>query len=149
MRLWINDVLTVDYAELDEKIPRRGIIGLQIHANATEIRYKDLLIEELGASKEANGAKPAAATLKLPVVAGPFKPSWESLQQYRCPNWYRDAKFGIWARWGPQCEPEAGDWYARKMYDPSGNPRRRQRPGRSVQLMNRPRPSQQRKLLPR
>jgi hypothetical protein len=24
VRLWINDVLTVDYAELDEKIPRRG-----------------------------------------------------------------------------------------------------------------------------
>lgn len=26
--------------------------------------------------------------------------------------------FGIWAHWGPQCEPEAGDWYARDMYYP-------------------------------
>ncbi len=49
-------------------------------------------------------------------VEGPFKPTWESLQNYRVPEWYRDAKFGMWAHWGPQCQPEAGDWYARGMY---------------------------------
>ena len=38
--------------------------------------------------------------------------------QYRVPEWFRDAKFGIWAHWGPQCEPEQGDWYARNMYIP-------------------------------
>jgi len=32
------------------------------------------------------------------------------------PDWYRDAKFGIWAHWGPQCQPEMGDWYAQRMY---------------------------------
>ena len=32
------------------------------------------------------------------------------------PEWFRDAKFGIWAVFGPQCEPEDGDWYARGMY---------------------------------
>lgn len=51
-----------------------------------------------------------------PFEKGPFKPTWESLQQYQAPEWYRDAKFGMWAHWGPQCEPEAGDWYARGMY---------------------------------
>jgi len=29
----------------------------------------------------------------------------------------RDAKFGIWAHWGGQCEPEHGDWCARGMYE--------------------------------
>jgi alpha-L-fucosidase len=38
------------------------------------------------------------------------------LEQYKTPDWYRNAKFGIWAHWGPQCEPEFGDWYAREMY---------------------------------
>ena len=33
-----------------------------------------------------------------------------------CPNGFRDAKFGIWAHWGPQSAAEAGDWYARQMY---------------------------------
>lgn len=49
---------------------------------------------------------------------GDFKPSWESLSAWECPDWFKDAKFGIWAHWGPQCEPEAGDWYARFMYYP-------------------------------
>lgn len=47
IRVWINEVLTVDYTEEDPAIPRTGIIGLQIHAKATEIRYKDLVIEDL------------------------------------------------------------------------------------------------------
>lgn len=48
--------------------------------------------------------------------AGPFRPEWDSLKQYRVPEWFRDAKFGMWAHWGPQCQPERGDWYARGMY---------------------------------
>jgi len=36
--------------------------------------------------------------------------------QYEAPEWYQDAKFGIWAHWSPQCVPEKGDWYARNMY---------------------------------
>jgi alpha-L-fucosidase len=47
---------------------------------------------------------------------GPFEPTWDSLEKYQVPDWFRDAKFGMWAHWGPQCEPEAGDWYARGMY---------------------------------
>lgn len=47
----------------------------------------------------------------------PFSPTWESLKSYQVPDWYKDAKFGIWAHWGPQCQPERGDWYARGMYE--------------------------------
>jgi len=46
----------------------------------------------------------------------PFQPNWKSLGNYQVPDWFRDAKFGMWAHWGPQCQPEAGDWYARHMY---------------------------------
>ena len=52
-----------------------------------------------------------------PMAKGPFKPTWSSLKQYQVPDWYRNAKFGIWAHWGPQCQPEHGDWYARGMYE--------------------------------
>jgi len=54
----------------------------------------------------------------IPGLAGegPYKPTWDSLLRYDAPEWYRDAKFGIWAHWSPQCVPEAGDWYARNMY---------------------------------
>ncbi len=48
---------------------------------------------------------------------GSFKPTEKSLKQYKYPEWFRDAKFGIWAHWGPQAVPRQGDWYARKMYE--------------------------------
>ena len=47
----------------------------------------------------------------------PFQPTWDSLAQYNTPDWFRDAKFGIWAHWGPQCQPGQGDWYGRTMYE--------------------------------
>jgi Alpha-L-fucosidase len=55
------------------------------------------------------------------VPDGPFQPAWESLKSYQCPDWYRDAKLGIWAHWSPQCVPEDGDWYARNMYTHHGS----------------------------
>ncbi len=65
----------------------------------------------------------AAKTANAAPVAtqdGKFQPTWASLQQYETPEWFRDAKFGIWAHWGPQCEPEQGDWYARNMWTEIG-----------------------------
>jgi alpha-L-fucosidase len=53
---------------------------------------------------------------KLPIADGPFKPTDESLKQYKYPEWFRDAKFGIWSHWGPQAVPRQGDWYAKRMY---------------------------------
>lgn len=52
------------------------------------------------------------------IADGPYAPNWESFKQYRCPEWFRDAKFGIWVIGSPQCQPEQGDWYARNMYIP-------------------------------
>jgi alpha-L-fucosidase len=60
-------------------------------------------------------AEPLPAERKL--APGPFQPTWESLTaNYQCPEWFRDAKLGIWAHWSAQCVPEEGDWYARNMY---------------------------------
>jgi len=59
----------------------------------------------------------AAASAPMPAIAdGPFQGTRASLRAYQIPDWYRDAKFGIWAHWGPQSAPETGDWYARNMY---------------------------------
>jgi alpha-L-fucosidase len=52
----------------------------------------------------------------LPIGDGPFKPNDSSCKQYQYPEWFRDAKLGYWAHWGPQAVPRQGDWYARKMY---------------------------------
>jgi alpha-L-fucosidase len=51
------------------------------------------------------------------TISPSFTSDIESFRQYRYPEWFRDAKFGIWAHWGPQAVPRQGDWYARKMYE--------------------------------
>ncbi|GHA16850.1 alpha-L-fucosidase [Streptomyces purpurascens] len=51
-----------------------------------------------------------------PETTGPFLPTVESLSTFECPEWFRDAKLGIWSHWGPQSVPRYGDWYARNMY---------------------------------
>ena len=66
--------------------------------------------------EEARNPQLSAGPSAEPITTGKFEPSWESLAQYQCPEWFRDAKFGIWAHWSAQCVPEQGDWYARKMY---------------------------------
>jgi alpha-L-fucosidase len=66
----------------------------------------------VSAAIQAGAGRPASR-----IASGPFLATWESLaSQYRCPDWFRDAKFGIWAHWSAQCVPEQGDWYARQMY---------------------------------
>ena len=67
----------------------------------------------------AMAAAPFAGVLRgagRQLAPGIFQPTWESLKQYKSPDWFRDAKFGIWAVWTAQCVPEQGDWYARNMY---------------------------------
>ena len=53
---------------------------------------------------------------------GPFRADWESLNTYQAPDWYKDAKFGIFIHWGVYSVPAFGsEWYPRQMYNP-GSP---------------------------
>ncbi|MDP4624480.1 MAG: alpha-L-fucosidase [Akkermansiaceae bacterium] len=53
------------------------------------------------------------------IAAGPFKPNAESLRKIGIPEWYADAKFGIFIHWGVYSVPAFGsEWYPRNMYKP-------------------------------
>ncbi len=75
---------------------------------------------ETTASQAGSDAWDGVTLQSPPIVGlsgeGPFKPEWQSLLDYEAPEWYRDAKFGIWAHWSPTCVAEHGCWYARNMY---------------------------------
>lgn len=46
-----------------------------------------------------------------------YQATWESLKKYQTPDWYRDAKFGIFIHWGVYSVPAFGsEWYPRQMY---------------------------------
>lgn len=64
----------------------------------------------------AAGEDDKAQVAPIEIAMGTFKPSYESLKQYQCPEWFRDAKFGIWVCWNAYTVPGCGDWYARNMY---------------------------------
>ena len=87
----------------------------------TRRRLMQLLAASLPAAYLPRGwslaqvGRPAQRAPRM-IAPGPFQPTWESLKQYLAPDWFRDAKFGIWAHWTAQCVPEQGDWYARQMY---------------------------------
>lgn len=51
------------------------------------------------------------------ISEGPFKASWDSLENYKIPQWYENDKFGIFIHWGIYCVPGfASEWYPRNMY---------------------------------
>jgi len=67
----------------------------------------------LGSTAAAIAGVPSSTA----ASGGHVEADWASLAaNYSVPEWFRDAKFGIWAHWGPQCQPEWGDWYARLLY---------------------------------
>ena len=106
-----------------QKISRRRAVQLLAATGAGAAGLHRLLGQTAPAAPATPATRPVppAPTPILPpqgfgVAAGPFQPTMESLSNYQVPEWYRDAKFGIWAHWGPQCQPEQGDWYAQRMY---------------------------------
>jgi len=53
------------------------------------------------------------------TTQGPYRADWQSLQKYEVPDWYKDAKFGIFIHWGVYSVPAFGsEWYPRNMYRP-------------------------------
>lgn len=53
--------------------------------------------------------------MKTPTVK-PFEMDWEPLKR-PAPDWFRDAKFGLFFHWGPYCVPAyENEWYSRNMY---------------------------------
>jgi alpha-L-fucosidase len=95
---------------------KHNLISLFVNCSLKGLVCIFILI--LSASARGDDVKPTVliGPDAEPMQTGKFEPTWESLEQYQTPEWFRDAKFGIWAHWGPQCEPEQGDWYARNMY---------------------------------
>ena len=68
------------------------------------------------------GVAAAAAAMKPVLPEGPVKPTWESVgANYKTPDWFRDAKFGIFMHWGLYSIPAHGsEWYVKYMYGNAG-----------------------------
>ena len=71
----------------------------------------------------ADPATVSETKLDFPIASGPYEGNWPSISSHYSQDdiaWLRDAKFGIWVHFGAQSSGNAGDWYAKRMYDASG-----------------------------
>jgi alpha-L-fucosidase len=73
-------------------------------------------LQFLAGAALAGGSLGRASAQGIDISSGPFNNTRDSLKAYAVPDWFADAKFGIWSHWGPQSAVGDGDWYARRMY---------------------------------
>jgi alpha-L-fucosidase len=58
-----------------------------------------------------------AALVSAVPAAAAYTPDWESLRRHQTPEWFRDAKFGLYFHWSLYSVPEfENEWYSRNMY---------------------------------
>ena len=83
------------------------------------VSFSALLILMLSFSAISDDKKVEDSVKKIEgvVAKGPYSASWDSLEKFKVPKWYEDAKFGIFIHWGVYCVPAFdNEWYPRDMY---------------------------------
>ncbi len=98
-----------------------GVFAQSASADAPTASESPLSIDQTWRKASAKYEAARAALLESvdrSNAKGPFRPDWESLQNYKVPEWYRDAKFGIFIHWGVYSVPAfSNEWYPRNMYN--------------------------------
>ncbi|MHB9030793.1 MAG: alpha-L-fucosidase, partial [Candidatus Latescibacterota bacterium] len=88
---------------------------------------RTFLLGASGAALSAGCSRPGVSTAPPQSIPALYQPTWESLDAHPCPEWYRDAKLGMYFHWGassvPGWAPRAGgtpyaEWYWHSMQDP-------------------------------
>ena len=62
----------------------------------------------------------AQTEMPVELATEAVEKDWDDIAgDWQTPQWIQDAKFGLWAHWGPQSVPRlGGGWYARHLYMP-------------------------------
>jgi alpha-L-fucosidase len=101
------------YSIIEIKIPAHAELTISLDTNDAAANIDQILIGDgdMGLPHDIWNLPP------LSLAAGPYPANWKGLSRlYTVPEWWREAKFGVWAHWDPQSMPEQGDWYSRGMY---------------------------------
>lgn len=92
-------------------------VSASVYAFATLLASLCSMASPASAQDPSPAVASALEKIEKVAEAGPFKPSWDSLTAYEVPQWYQDAKFGIFIHWGAYSVPAFGsEWYPRMMY---------------------------------
>jgi alpha-L-fucosidase len=76
-----------------------------------------ILMMSVSAISEDKKVEESVKKVEGVIAQGPYSASWDSLEKFKVPKWYEDAKFGIFIHWGVYCVPGFdSEWYPRNMY---------------------------------
>ena len=78
------------------------LLGLFLSFRLLQAQPKQILPYWNCPEEKSKNAQKMDDAMNQAIAKGSFKPSWESLKSYKVPDWYRDAKFGIFMHWGPE-----------------------------------------------
>ena len=78
------------------------LLGLFLSFRLLQAQPKPILPYWNCPEEKSKNAQKMDDAMNQAIAKGSFKPSWESLKNYKLPDWYRDAKFGIFMHWGPE-----------------------------------------------
>src|SRR5579885_2275439 len=93
-----------------------ALLALSLSAFAQQPNQDDLIWQK-SVSKFNKTRQSFLNVVDKDAHEGPFQPDWNSLKGYKIPEWYQDAKFGIFIHWGVYSVPAFGnEWYPRNMY---------------------------------
>ena len=100
----------------------RTFLGVRVVKTATVATLLISAASFMRAHATENQLTNTLAAIDQTIAKGPFKPEWNSLKAHQDPEWFRDAKFGIYTHWGPvtvgaEDGPAGVQWYGHSMYD--------------------------------
>ena len=99
--------------------PHRGVKGSPRRCLALMLGLLLCFITGIALSAQDARRQELVKTVDAVAARGPFRPAWDSLETYQVPEWYQDAKFGIFIHWGVYSVPAFdNEWYPRNMYLP-------------------------------
>ena len=96
-----------------------SILALAIHASAQDAATSSAQLHPAVPDSYWPAPLTKEPDLKAPPPKGPFEPTWDSIRaNYKTPDWFKGAKFGLFIHWGLYAVPAYhNEWYARHMYN--------------------------------
>jgi alpha-L-fucosidase len=91
--------------------------GRRLTSGCVAVLVTFLTLRLVAAETSSARLRTRLARVDAVVHTGPYVPAWSSLARWQTPEWFRDAKFGIFIHWGVYSVPAfANEWYSRNMY---------------------------------
>ena len=110
----MKNVHSTSVALIAEQTPRTGSSKWKATLTLSALL---MLMLSISAMSEDKKVEESVKRIEGVIAQGPYSASWDSLEKFKVPKWYEDAKFGIFIHWGVYCVPAFdSEWYPRNMY---------------------------------